>query len=225
MPLFGTATTAGTTAAVAGSAAFPPALIALMAAQGAIGLGQKLRASRMRRKAEREFDNYNIPSSALNYLEQARLRKSQNEIPAADLYRMIAEKNTAQAVETAGRTASTASEQLGVLGNAYDSQRDFDLNLAIKGAEWKEQGRSAYMDALNYMTDLETKRWYYTEYMPYAQKMGAAAQFDQSGNTNVQSAIGSGINVAGAGWEINEAKKRAAAEREFEMKRLKELYG
>jgi len=175
---------------------------AIPSLQGMFGMGQKGKARKMRRRAEREFDEYSIPPSSFAALEQARLAKSRNEIPGADLYRNKAMGQVAQSVEDI-RRSGTAGDAAGAVTSIYGNQyMDFERDMSIRGAEMKERSRGAYTDALMYMADLETRRWEENERARYIQMMNAAGQVDEAGNQNMQSALTSGLDTYGAKWEM-----------------------
>ena len=63
-------------------------LIAIAAlAQAGLGAGQMVGASARRRRAERNFDEFEIPQGVMSMLDIAHGISSQREIPGADLYR------------------------------------------------------------------------------------------------------------------------------------------
>lgn len=180
-----------------------PITIAALA-QAGMGVVQQYSSGVARRRAKRNFQNYTIPQSANTMLDVARDFSMERELPGSEMYRNRALGSAARAVEAAQRTAEAPSDVLAVLGRAYGRDyMDFEKNLATMSIENRMRGRSAYMSALDRMTQLETQRWEMNELMPYMQKMNEAAQLEAAGGANIQSALSTGATM----WNANEAMK------------------
>lgn len=176
-------------------------------AQGAMGIGQKISAGFKRRKAEKNFTPYEIPSSARLMLDKANSLASQTDIPGADIYRSRAQSNAAQTIEAAQRTAGSSSDVMGVLPGVQGNLDSFYQDIAAKGANYYQQNQAVQRDALNTMAGYETERWRQNEYLPYMQALGDANAVGQAGNQNMGSAIGAGMGIGMAKWETNAANK------------------
>ena len=68
----------------------------LSVAQMALGAGQMIGQGIQRRKAEREFDEYQVPGSMYDLLEKARVQAAGKGMPEEDLYRSQAQASTAR---------------------------------------------------------------------------------------------------------------------------------
>ena len=173
-------------------------LTIMAVAQGAGGALQKFESARLRRRAQREFKPYDIPSSAKAMLGKATSLATQRGVPGEDLYRARAQSSVAQGVEAAGRTAESPSDVLSVLQMLHGGYMDFEQNMATTGAQMHEQRQGQLMNALSRFSQFETERWQYNELYPYMQAMGEAGQVDEAGNQNIGSAISSGMSIYGA---------------------------
>lgn len=183
-------------------------LIAMALAQAAIGVGQKISAGVKRNKAKKDFTPYQIPSSINLMLDKANSLASQTEIPGADIYRSRAQSNAAQTIEQAQRTAGSSSDVMGTLPGVQANLDSFYQDIAAKGANYYQQNQQVQREALQTMGQYETERWRQNEYLPYMQALGDANAVGQSGNQNIGSAIGAGMGIGMAKWEIDAANKR-----------------
>lgn len=161
--------------------------------QGLLGIGQKIGAGRMRRRAQKEFNPYEIPSSARASLDKAASVASMRGVPGEDLARSRAMASAARGTEAAQRTAESPSDVLSVLSKLYgDSYMGFEQNMASQGEAAYERRQGQLMQALNQFAGYETERWRENELYPYMQMMGAAGDVDAAGGSN----ISGGINMA-----------------------------
>jgi len=188
----------------------PLTLMAL--AQGAMGVGQKVASGIQRRKAEKNFTPYEIPTSANLALDRAYSLASQTDIPGADIYRSRAQSNAAQSIEAAQRTAGSTGDVLAALPSAQANLDTFYQDIAAKGAGYYQQNQAQLQNALNTMAGYETERWRQNEYMPYMQALQTSSLTGQAGNQNIGSAIGAGMNIGLANWETENMNKRWDAE-------------
>lgn len=176
----------------------PMTLMALMSAgQGLLGAGQKIGSAIERRNAEKNFQNYEIPSGVNAMMDVMKSLSTQTEMPGSDLLRSRMDKTTAQGVETAQRTSESSGDVLGLLGSVYSNQLSNAQNKSIQDAQFYQQNRLRFADALEKFGGYQTEKWKYNELYPYMQKMTAAGQTDAAGSQNISSGIGSMINVAG----------------------------
>ena len=172
------------------------------AVQGGLGVGQKVQAALMRRKAEREFDDYQIPASARAALEKASSVASMRGLPGEDLARARTMSGLAQGVESARRTAESPNDVLSVLGRLYSGYAGFETEIASQGEAAYERRQGQLMSALDRFAGYETERWQYNELYPYMQRMSSAGQVDEAGNQNISGGLNSFMNVHGTKWDI-----------------------
>lgn len=177
-------------------------MAAASAAQGALGVGQKIQAALMRRRAEREFDDYQIPASARAALEKAASVATMRGLPGEDLARARTMSGVAQGVEAARRTAESPNDVLSVLGRLYGGYAGFETNIASQGEAAYERRQGQLMSALDRFAGYETERWQHNELYPYMQRMTAAGQIDAAGGENVSGALNSFMNIQGTKWDI-----------------------
>jgi hypothetical protein len=200
----------------------PMTMMAIMAAgQGLMGIGQKIAGGIARRKAEKDFDKYEVPPSAMAMLQKAGEVASQNEIPGADMYRQKAMASAARGVEAAQRTAGSSSDVLGVLSRMYgDDYMNFEKTMATQGAQYKRQAQGDFQRALGQIAGYETQKWQYNELYPYMQKMNMAGQLDAAGGQNIGGAISSGVNIAGANWEMKQDQAMFDQQKALDLKTM-----
>jgi hypothetical protein len=178
-------------------------MAAIAVAQAAIGAGQLISAGAKRRKAKKNFQEFQIPGSAKAYLDKATSIASQRGIPGADIYRNNALGSASRAVETAGRAAGSSSDVLNVLSKVYgQNYMDFEKNMAVSGEQAYQRNQGILTNAMRYMAGLEQQRWQYNELYPYMQEMGAAGQMDAAGWGNINNAVNMGMTQYGAQQQI-----------------------
>ena len=168
---------------------------AAAAAQGILGIGQEIQSGIMRKKAQRNYKPYEIPSGIDTMLQRAGALASQTEIPGADIYRSQARSNAAQTVEASQRTAQSAKDILNILPQVQGNLDTFYNDVASKGASFYQQNQNQLQNALNTYGQYEAKRWNMNVYLPYIQAMQSANVMGQSGNQNIGSAISSAMNI------------------------------
>ena len=173
-------------------------LLAIAAAQAALGAGQQISGAIQRRKAEKEFQKYEIPSGVNAMMDVMKTLSSQTEMPGSDLLRSKQDKTTAQAVETSQRTSESGSDVLGMLSSVYAKQLDDAQNMAIKNAQFYEQNKLRLANALETFGGYQTEKWKYNELYPYIQAMTAAGQTSAAGSANISGGIGNLVNVLGS---------------------------
>lgn len=179
---------------------------ALAAAQGLFGIGQKIASGIQRRKAEKNFTPYEIPSSVNLMLDKANSLASQTEIPGADIYRSRAQSNASNTIEQAQRTAGSSSDVLGTLPGVQSNLDSFYQDIAAKGANYYQENQAVQRDALNTMAGYETERWRQNELMPYMQALQTSSMTGNAGNANIGSAISSGMALGQAKWQMDADK-------------------
>jgi hypothetical protein len=193
---------AGETAAV-GAAAGAGVMPWIAGAQLALGIGQNIASGIRRRKAKKNFQEFQIPGSAKAYLDKATSIASQRGVPGEDIYRNNALGSASRAVETAGRAAGSSSDVLNVLSKVYgQNYMDFEKNMAVSGEQAYQRNQGILTNAMKYMAGLEQQRWQYNELYPYMQEMGAAGQVDAAGWGNVNNAVNMGITQYGQQQQI-----------------------
>ena len=191
-------------AAAAGAGAFPY----IAAAQAAIGVGQAIAGGIRRRKAKKNFQEYQIPDSAKAYLDKATSIASQRGVPGEDIYRNNALGSASRAVETAERAAGSSADVLDVLSKVYgQNYMDFEKNMAVSGEQAYQRNQGLLTNAMKYMAELEQQRWQYNELYPYMQEMQGAGQMDASGWGNINNAINMGMNQYGTNQQIKSQEK------------------
>lgn len=185
----------------------PVAMAAIVAAQFAGGLIQKGNSARLRRKAKKEFDEYEIPKTATMALDRAQSLASQRGVPGEDIYRSRAAASSARGVESAARFAQSPTDVLGLLSRMYgENMANFEQNMALSGMQAYERRQQNLMGALNKYAQFETEQWQYNELYPYMQAMGEAGQVDTAGNANIGSAMNSGMQMMGNQWDLQAQK-------------------
>lgn len=174
------------------------ALMALLSAgQGLLGVGQKVSAEVQRRKAEREFQGYEIPSGVKSMMGLLQSAASQRELPGADITRQRMGATTAQGVEAAQRTARSPSDVLAALQGIYGKQMESEQNLSVAGAQQYYQNQMQLAQGLQTLGSYQTQKWQFNELYPYIQRMSAAGQSDAAGGANISGALNTGINLMG----------------------------
>ena len=182
----------------------PMTLMALLSSgQGLLGAGQKISAGIQRRNAEKNFQNYEIPSGVNAMMDVMRSLSTQTEMPGSELLRSKMDKTTAQGVETAQRTSESSGDVLGLLGQVYSNQLSNAQNKSIQDAQFYQQNRLRYGNALETLGKYQTEKWKYNELYPYLQKMTAAGETDAAGGENISGGLGSMIDIAGGKANMN----------------------
>jgi hypothetical protein len=168
----------------------------LSVAQLALGAGQMIGQGIQRRKAEREFDQYQVPGSMYDLLEQARIQAAGKGLPEEDLYRSQAQASTARSVEALQRTAESPGDVLAGVTGLDRNYKGFETNMAIASAQERRKNQGVYMDTLEKLAGYESQKWMYNEYLPYAQRMTGASQLGESGAMNIGSGAASMLHLA-----------------------------
>lgn len=185
-----------------------PVMAAIAAGQAAIGAGELIGAGIKRRRAKKNFQEYQIPGLAKAYLDKATSIASQRGVPGEDIYRSNALGSASRAVETAGRAAGSSADVLNVLSKVYgQNYMDFERNMAVSGEQAYQRNQGILNNALQYMAGLEQQRWQYNELYPYMQEMGAAGQMDAAGWGNINNAVNMGMSQYSMNQQIKSQEK------------------
>ena len=179
----------------------------LAGAQGLYGLFQNVQAANRRKRAERNFDKYQVPSSVFNMLDIAHGMSSQTEVPGADILRSRAKSYLAETGEKATRVSQSPVDALGAIQQMFGSYLGFEQDLAAKGLEMQRQAKLNEMNVLGKIGEYQSQAWVYNELYPYMQQMTGAGQLAQAGGTNINSALSAGLNLGMADWDINNQEK------------------
>jgi len=163
--------------------------------QAATGIGQKIGAGIQRRKAEKEFDKYEIPSGIESMIDVMQGLASQTEVPGADILRSRQRATTAEGVEVASRTSESSGDVLGALHQLYGRQMESEERLALAGAQQYQMNQMRYANALQTLGQYQTQKWQYNELYPYMQRMTYAGQLAGAGSENISQGIGTGLNA------------------------------
>jgi hypothetical protein len=172
-------------------------VIAAALISAAVGAAQMAKSESDRKKAEKNFDKYEIPSGVNAMMDVMKSLSTQTELPGSDILRSRQAATTAQGVETAQRTSESGGDVLGLLSEMYGKQLDSAEKMAIQGAEYYAQNRARYANALNTLGGYQTQKWQYNELYPYMQNMTGAGQTAGAGSANISSGIGSAIDIYG----------------------------
>jgi hypothetical protein len=164
----------------------------MLAAQGLLGVGEKIIGGIQRNKAQKEFDKnkYEIPSSVNAMLDTVRGEASQRKLPGQEIMDQQIGATTAQGVEAATRVGRSSSDALGALEGLYGRQMQSQQNLALAGAQNWQENQFKYANSLRILGDYQQEKWKYKSLYPYMQKMTGAGEMQMAGNTN----IGSGVS-------------------------------
>jgi len=203
------------------------AMLAMGAGQAAMGVGQQISAGIQRRRARREFDEYQIPASAKASLDQAKSIASLRGVPGEDIYRSQAQAAAAGGIEAAQRTAQSPTDVLSVLGRVYSGLSQFEGNMAIQGASAYERRQAQLASTLDRFSRLETERWQYNELYPYLQAMGAAGQTAQAGSANISGGMNMALGTLGGMQDVASQKEMFQSEtdrRIKEMNAMRDMY-
>lgn len=174
----------------------PVTIMAILGAvQAGTGIVQKIGAGAQRRKAEKEFDKYEVPSGIENMLDVMQGLASQTEVPGADILRSRQRATTAEGVEVASRTSESSGDVLGALHQLYGRQMESEERLALAGAQQYQMNQMRYANALQTLGQYQTQKWQYNELYPYMQKMTYAGQLAGAGGENIRQGIGTGLNA------------------------------
>lgn len=175
----------------------------LSALQAGIGGIQSLQAAKTRREAERNFDKFQVPQGINSMMDLLQGMASQNEIPGADMARQRIATGTARGVEAASRMAASSSDVLGSLHRMYSNQMDQEINLAMAGAQQKQQNQMRLAQGMQTLGAYQTQKWQYNEMYPYMQKMTEAGQLAAAGSANIAGALQSGVNILGTAARLD----------------------
>jgi len=174
-----------------------PVTMALLGAQGLLGIGEKIVGGIQRNKAQKEFEKnkYQIPSSVNAMLDTVRGVASQRKLPGQEFMEQQVGATTAQGVEAATRVGRSASDALGALEGLYGRQMQSQQNLALAGAQNWQQNQFKYANALERMGSYQDQKWQYNTLYPYMQKMTGAGQMQEAGNQNIGSAMSGMVSM------------------------------
>jgi hypothetical protein len=205
----------------------PMTMMALASgAQTGSGVLQKIQAAIMRRKAQKEFTPYEIPSAARASLDKAASVASMRGVPGEDIARSRALASAARGTESAQRTAESPSDVLSVLSRVYgDSYMGFEQNMAAQGEAAYERRQSQLMGALNQFAGYETERWQYNELYPYMQMMGAAGEMDAAGGANISGGLNMAMQTMGTKADMNQQQNIFNQWKEWQMANNKTAAG
>jgi hypothetical protein len=169
----------------------------MLAAQGLLGVGEKIIGGIQKNKAQKEFDKnkYEIPSSVNAMLDTVRGVASQRKLPGQEIMEQQIGSTTAQGVEAATRVGRSSSDALGALEGLYGRQMQSQQNLALAGAQNWQENQFKYASALERMGAYQDQKWQYNTLYPYMQKMTGAGQMQEAGNTNIGSAMSGFVSL------------------------------
>ena len=198
----------------------PAIMTAAAVAQGIGGFAQRVGGANMRRRAESQFDKFEIPGSVMSMLDIAHGLSSQTEVPGADVTRSRVKGQLSQGIETAERVAESGTDVLGAIRDMFGSYQGFEQDLVVKGEQFRRQAKEKEMSVLSEIGKYETQRWQYNELLPFMSRMNAAQQMEAAGGANIQSAISTGMNVGMTNWDLNEQQRMFDQWKEFELGKI-----
>lgn len=181
-----------------------PAIMAMAIAQGMMGAGQKIGAANKRSRAERNFDEFEVPQGVMSMLDVAHGMSSQRELPGSGMFRERAMGGLSSGVEEVTRSSESGADVLGSLQDMFGSYMGFEKDLLVKGLEQQREAKINEMGVLGKIGEYQSEQWKYNELYPYMQRMTAAGEQDLAGNQSFQSALSTGINAYQTEWSMGE---------------------
>ena len=176
-----------------------PITAALVASAGQtiLGVGQSIRANRLRKKALREFQSnpYTTPLSATRAVNMAGQQAQGTRLPGQDVMEENLRSGTAQSLAQARRAATSPSQILASTIQSYNAQQQAQQNLDLQAAQNWQERQNIYRNAVMALSPYEEKSWQYNTLAPIQAKLNMAGQMSQSGTQNIGQGIQSGLGV------------------------------
>lgn len=171
----------------------------LGALQTGLGIGQRRRARRIRRRAQREFERhpFETPAEALQALTTAQMQAAQTRLPGEDLLQAQLQAGTGGALEATREAAVTPQDISGAATGIYESLYVNPLrDMRIAASQQAQQNTAQYLGQLNTVAQFRGEEWQQNVLQPYLRATGTAGQLEAAGQRNIFGGIGT---IAGAG--------------------------
>lgn len=176
-----------------------PITAALVASAGQtiLGVGQSIRANRLRKKALRESQSnpYTTPLSATRAVNMAGQQAQGTRLPGQDVMEENLRSGTAQSLAQARRAATSPSQILASTIQSYNAQQQAQQNLDLQAAQNWQERQNIYRNAVMALSPYEDKAYNINVLSPIQAKLNMASQMSQSGTQNIGQGIQSGLGV------------------------------
>lgn len=173
------------------------AAIVASTGQALLGVGQSIRANRLRKKALKEFQSnpYTTPLSATRAVNMAGQQAQGTRLPGQDVMEENLRAGTAQSLAQARRAATSPSQVLASTIQSYNAQQQAQQNLDLQAAQNWQERQNIYRNAVMALSPYEDKAYSMNVLAPIQSKLGMASQMSQSGTQNIGQGISSGLGV------------------------------
>ena len=184
------------------------------------GIGQRRRARRIRRRAQRRFDRnpYETPAEALQALESAQIQAGQTELPGQAAMEAQITGAAGGAVQATREAAVTPQDVAAGATQAYQNLYLNPLrNLSIQASRRYDANQQNLQSQLGNIAQYRDREWQQNVLLPYQNAMQTAGQLSSAGQQNIFSgvsdALGGISNFAMASQFANQAAANTAAMR------------
>jgi len=165
--------------------------------QSATGIYQQRRASRLRKKAMKQYNNnpYQIPESAVRSVNLVGRAAQGTQLPGQSLIEENMAANTAEGINAARKSASSPSQILSSTIDLYSQQQKNQQQLDLTAAQDYQRRQSAYANAVQSLAPYEVEKWKYKTLYPVQADLNAASGMSGAGQQNMAQGVSSIINT------------------------------
>jgi len=171
-----------------GVAAAAPELLKLYQA-----FGQNKEANRL---ASMKRPSYQIPSSIMEYLNQAKFNAMANGLPGQAQLEAKQAGQQANAIGAIQRSQGSPSAMLTGIAAVNQNALQAGQDLAVKGAQYRAGQQGQYYNALRAMGNEQKAQWEWDKKSPYLNAMAAASALRNASMRNLQGGVEGLSNIA-----------------------------
>ena len=170
------------------------------------GARQQSRARRIRRRAQKEFDEnpFRTPAEALQSLESAKTQAAQTRLPGEDIFTSQIQSATGGAMQATREAAVTPQDIMGAATRNYEALYVNPLrNLRVSAAQRSDRNQDVLRNQLGNVAQFRKQEWQQNVLAPYQAAMGTAGQLASAGQQNlfggISDIVGGAANFGLAG--------------------------
>lgn len=162
-----------------------------------MGVGQSIRANRLRKKAMREFESnkYVVPQAMTNAVNMAGTQAQGTRMAGQDVMEENLRSGTAQGLSQARRAATSPSQILASTIQSYNAQQQAQQNLDLQAAQNWQERQNIYRNAVVSLAPYQDRAYQYNVLSPIQARLNMASQMGQTGMQNIGQGIQSGLGI------------------------------
>lgn len=139
---------------------------------------------------------YQIPSSIIEYLNQAKFNAMANGLPGQAQLEAKQAGQQANAIGAIERSQGSPSAMLTGIAAVNQNALQAGQDLAVKGAQYKAGQQGQYYNALRAMGNEQKSQWEWDKKSPYLNAMAAASALRNASMRNLQGGVEGLSNIA-----------------------------